>query len=1608
MTYFEHSPLTILLDTGAENNIIGTSVVKRLNIKVLPTPSKASQVDKSLLKSVGRIVIPIYNGEETWTFDALVCDNVGDVIIGGNPLLDQGINPVTYRNEIDIVTAQGSIRKLPWRPPTSHHNFGPRIGILRCEESVTLYPGEFLEIQAPPPFQSLGTAEVLVRPRATSNIFSVCMTTTKYDMAIFPSPEYTWMIQGRVRIPNTSSLPLNIPKHRQIADISLVCSSAILSPLVKPMNVLPTNTLPSSSVNLSQWHHSNQSKQLPDPTLYPRPKPVPPVCQVDKVLLDPDNILEEEHRQLFMKVHEKYSQVFSSKPGLYNGALGNLDAHLILNNNNIEPPSFPCRKIIQSDKLNQLKQNLMDEMEADGLLVRPEDHGIHLTHVHESYLVPKLDDGVPTGEYRLVTNMQSLSPYIKPTRIPLPTIEESFRKLGKWKYIVLMDLRSWHWQIPMDKKSMRFLGTSTPFGGDRVYAVQPQGYLNATENSDRVIQIVLEPVMRQGKCLRVADNLITGGNTPQEAVANYELILKLCNHCGLTFKASKTVICPKQVNILGKVWNQGKLSPSVHLMSTIANISFPATVKQMRSFVGSVKQMKDNIKNYHLLLHPLERVVAGRKSAEKITWTEALRDAFKKVKNVVTDPDILVLPRPTEKLVIYPDWSDEHQAGAAPLYVRRNDKLLKVRNFGQRLRAMKRWAPCEGEAWIIRIGVENHSPWIEESSCITEVATDSYPCVLAFRRLRRGQFSKSVRVAYFLSTLGSYKVDLIHRPGLNHPGDFDSRNCASCELGKKCQVCCFSFDLAGPTAHELVHPGHVPLPDSVVMNISINDVLTGPAVIPFTQRPGWLDIQAENNTLKKLRMHMKGGTIPARNIKGEKELKSLYTLFQHQKLTIAKDNMIVKIEVDKMGDKKELIVVPAKIMKGLILALHYRFAHPHPSSKELLTLCNRYWFAIGTAKLIEEIKENCQLCKSIAPVPREFFEQNTSKSGKLGTSWACDVIRGDTQYIFVAREKLSSFTVSKIIPNERHETLREAIIVTTSELIPEEGLTMQVDNATGLVKLVGDSQLERYKIKVDAGRKHNKDSNPVAEKAVKEFREQKLKFKPEGGPISDVERATITASMNRMIRNRKLSSKEIVTNRDQNTHKPLNINDDKLADDQFDLRKENHPLSEKSKVKKGKPATRTEVWPGALVFLKKDKSKLRARETYIVIKVENDEFCTIKKLKNKLMAESYKVKLTEICLLPNQIVPDEDAEPTEEVPDAEELKREDESATIPTSEEVEFKEIRIKPNRYNIRDKPRVNYRQLNEGNFAGMTRAKPIQTKLLYAWDTPENSEDDDDIQVDQKLPFQIWSEKQPAFFPKNSIFIHYFKDKYPEMDPKSIVTLASSLLSTVRAPAPPLPSRTSSESSEFDTISVPDDARSMEWDNYNSSPSFEFPRHSPGAPSPPLSNVPTSSPNITPDLIHKNKLDATEDEKESHDEDPDVFEPLQISPPTPNNSPIRITPQRTLTQDSDLELVIQKGDEAKTKRNLPHPATSESNLIQCSVESPSHVCSFPPAETNPLQDEEIPHHTSPPIPPEPPPPRLPPQPLPKSRRHGATSVDYKRLNEYGKQGPDAWKEPE
>ena len=154
-------------------------------------------------------------------------------------------------------------------------------------------------------------------------------------------------------------------------------------------------------------------------------------------------------------------------------------------------------------------------------------------------------------------------------------------------------------------------------------------------------------------------------------------------------------------------------------------------------------------------------------------------------------------------------------------------------------------------------------------------------------------------------------------------------------------------------------------------------------------------------------MHMSGGTIPLRRKITQPELRKLYNLFQHQKLTISKDGLIVKITTDNFGNTHEVIVVPSLIMKGILTALHIKFDHPHPSKPELKKICDRYWFSTDLNSQINAVWLSCHKCQALAPLPKEIFEQSTTKSGSLGTMWSADVIRGDLQFVFIVREKLS-------------------------------------------------------------------------------------------------------------------------------------------------------------------------------------------------------------------------------------------------------------------------------------------------------------------------------------------------------------------------------------------------------------------------------------------------------------------------------------------------------------------------------------------------------------------------------------------------------------------------
>ena len=524
------------------------------------------------------------------------------------------------------------------------------------------------------------------------------------------------------------------------------------------------------------------------------------------------------------------------------------------------------------------------------------------------------------------------------------------------------------------------------------------------------------------------------------------------------------------------------------------------------------------------------------------------------------------------------------------------------------------WLPCEIEALSIAATVKHFAPYIIQAKSKPYVLTDSKPCVQTFEKLCRGQFSSSPRVTSFLSTVSRYQVSLLHLAGsANLPSDFASRNAPVCE-DPRCQVCSFVSEAD----------------DLAVRPISVDDVLSGQASLPFTSRSAWLQTQLECPDLRRVHSHLKQGTRPSKKLTNIKDVKRYLNL-----VSISRDGLLVVKRDEPFAKPRECIVIPRPVLDGFLSALHVKLNHP--SRHQMKLVIQRYFFALDLDKSLDRCSQCCHLCSSLKKVPTSLVEQSTSDPPDgIGISFAADILKRYRQLILVVRETATSFTASCLLDDERRESIRSGLLRLCLELRPLAAppSVIRVDPAPGFASLANDATLRQYGFVVEVGRVKNPNKNSVAEKCVAELGDELLRICPEGGPISLLTLAVATANLNTRIRNRGLSAREMWLQRDQFTNSQIPLSDLLLLHQQHSLRLENHPVSERSKAPGCSSRSPTPVQVGDLVYITSDASKTRARDRYLVVSVDG-LWCNVRKfVGSQLRSTSYRIKLSECYRVP--------------------------------------------------------------------------------------------------------------------------------------------------------------------------------------------------------------------------------------------------------------------------------------------------------------------------------------------------------------------------------------
>ena len=163
----------------------------------------------------------------------------------------------------------------------------------------------------------------------------------------------------------------------------------------------------------------------------------------------------------------------------------------------------------------------MDELEAMGVLAKPEEKGVVPAFVVPSLLQPKPEK----GEWRLVSYFTPLNIHIRKFQNVAPTIQDAKRILAKYKFNIECDLSHCFFQGGMKKEDIQYLATPHPYKGLRVYCVEPQGLRNASEHAYERLARIFGDLCGEEKMTRMADGLYVLGNTLEILETNFREVL---------------------------------------------------------------------------------------------------------------------------------------------------------------------------------------------------------------------------------------------------------------------------------------------------------------------------------------------------------------------------------------------------------------------------------------------------------------------------------------------------------------------------------------------------------------------------------------------------------------------------------------------------------------------------------------------------------------------------------------------------------------------------------------------------------------------------------------------------------------------------------------------------------------------------------------------------------------------------------------------------------------------------------------------------------------------------------------------------------------------------
>jgi len=292
-------------------------------------------------------------------------------------------------------------------------------------------------------------------------------------------------------------------------------------------------------------------------------------------------------------------------------------------------------------------------------------------------LVPMKD-----GTLRFCVDFRLLSVVTKKDSYPLPRMDECIDSLGEATIFSTLDCNAGYWKVAIaleDQEKTAFVRHEGAFQYKRMRF----GLTNAPATFQRALDIILSGVKWQS-CLIYLDDVIVYSKTEEEHVGHVDRVLRLLLGAGVTLRMPKCRFLRKTVEYLGHEIKPGRLGVMNAHMRALREAHFPTTRTQVRSFVGMCNVFRRFVPNFARMAAPLTDLMGSTAPVLVPPATPLQQQALDLLKEALTTPPVLALPRRGRKYVLDVDACGT-QVGAALLQEQDDGKLQPVAYISRRL-----------------------------------------------------------------------------------------------------------------------------------------------------------------------------------------------------------------------------------------------------------------------------------------------------------------------------------------------------------------------------------------------------------------------------------------------------------------------------------------------------------------------------------------------------------------------------------------------------------------------------------------------------------------------------------------------------------------------------------------------------------------------------------------------------------------------------------------------------------------------------------------------------------------------------------------------------------